>query len=364
MSEMTKLIIPEKINVGFQKRTDTYSGFLAFVVYTDAKGNMKKEKSWNGWRDKKIPQKDFSNVPTSGFVLNQDAGGKRHSWSSWDTRMEKVRVFDPRGFEIEITIPNLLFILQECSSIKGKGIEGELIYGWDKQELILLPACCPEYVQSQDHTSLQTKKVTAKDIVEGGVYKMKDHSIVMYLGRHTWFNESSYPAVFGKKVHVFAYLDRQTRNGRMETKIGDKYHYCLESGFTNIAETAEIPDGVFALEYDGLTKTKFIHNPVSFKVSSRIVRDKYFHDRDCCFELNGKVYIGEIRNDNNYYVSYNDHTNDLLKFEITAEFTPLVEKGEFRKVKLPEEIKTTCLGKDLKILDLYVECDDGTTQKR
>jgi hypothetical protein len=35
----------------------------------------------------------------------------------------------PRGFEFEISIPNLLYILQECNSTKG--LDGEFVYAWD-----------------------------------------------------------------------------------------------------------------------------------------------------------------------------------------------------------------------------------------
>ena len=60
--------IPEKINVGFQERNDTYTNKLAYVIYFDEKNVLRKEKSWDGWRDKKIPNEIFENVPTSGFV--------------------------------------------------------------------------------------------------------------------------------------------------------------------------------------------------------------------------------------------------------------------------------------------------------
>jgi hypothetical protein len=107
-----ELTIPKTIKVGYQDRSDTYTGKLAYVVYTDTKGVLRKEKSWEGWRDKKIVPEDFDNVPISGFVLNRDVGGARRSYG-WNARIEKVRVFDPRNFEFEISVENLLFILQD-----------------------------------------------------------------------------------------------------------------------------------------------------------------------------------------------------------------------------------------------------------
>ena len=61
--------IPRKINVGFQERKDTYTGKLGYVIYYDDKGKLCKEKSWNNWRNKSIPNQEFDNEPISGFVL-------------------------------------------------------------------------------------------------------------------------------------------------------------------------------------------------------------------------------------------------------------------------------------------------------
>jgi hypothetical protein len=71
---LTKLNIPDTIKVGFQNRQGTYTGKLAYVVYKDKKGVLRKEKSWNGWKDDKIPAQEFENVPTDGFVLNKKVG--------------------------------------------------------------------------------------------------------------------------------------------------------------------------------------------------------------------------------------------------------------------------------------------------
>ena len=44
------IYIPKKIKVGYQDRSDTYTGKLAYVIYYDEKNKLRKEKSWNGWR--------------------------------------------------------------------------------------------------------------------------------------------------------------------------------------------------------------------------------------------------------------------------------------------------------------------------
>lgn len=64
----SNLFIPNRIRVGFQTRNDTYTKKLAYVIYYDEKGKLRKEPSWNSWRDKKIDPEEFDNVPTEASV--------------------------------------------------------------------------------------------------------------------------------------------------------------------------------------------------------------------------------------------------------------------------------------------------------
>lgn len=188
---MDKLNIPKIIKVGYQNRGNTYTGKLAYVIYIDEKGKVRKETSWNTWRDDKIDPNDFDNEPTEGFVLNKSGGGTRECYS-WNPRNEFIRVYDPRGFEFEISLANLLFILQECTSSKGKGLEGEFVYGWDGTSLVLIPTCCKEYKESLEFTALKSKKIPRKEMVEGNTYQTKSREKLVFLGRHTIRNLPSY----------------------------------------------------------------------------------------------------------------------------------------------------------------------------
>jgi hypothetical protein len=178
----SNIFIPETIKVGFQERSDTYTKKLAYVIYIDEKGKVRKEASWNSWRDKKIEAADFSNVPTSGFVLNKKAGGYS---TGWNHRQTYVRVYDPRNFEFEITVPNLLYILENTNSIKGKGLEGEFVYGWDGSDLILVPTESPDYTELAELNKLRHNKpkFNGKDLIIGATYKSNDNIDLIYLGR-------------------------------------------------------------------------------------------------------------------------------------------------------------------------------------
>jgi len=178
----TVMFIPKVCRVGWQERDDTYSKKLSYIIYYDEKGKLRKETSFEGWRDEKIEPMDFDNVPTSGIVLNK--GIKRGGWDHFSQVVQKVRVYDPRcgGMEFEITINNLIYILMHDDCTKRE-LMGQYVYAWAGKELTLLPVSSEDYVESARVTNLKDTKVSAKDVVPGKSYLTKDGANLLYVGR-------------------------------------------------------------------------------------------------------------------------------------------------------------------------------------
>lgn len=255
--EDSQLYVPKRIKVGYDKREDTYTKKLAYVIYFDDKGVLRKEKSWEGWRDKKIKPDEYDNVPTEGFVLNKGVGGQRESYG-WDARNEYIRVYDPRGFEFEISVANLLYILQEATSTKGKGLEGEFIYSWQGKELVLLPVDSMAYKNSQVFTKLQATKVSTKDLVAGCVYRTKRQEDLIYLGKFDYYTLSQTKRDY---THNHEYYDRKIIKSRqhifLPVKNEDKedIRYTVVASPSNIAECInDIPVSNYAELVDNYIK--------------------------------------------------------------------------------------------------------------
>lgn len=203
----SNIYIPKRINVGFQNRIGTYTGKLAYIIYWDEKNKLRKETSWNNWRDHDIEPQDFDNEPTEGFVLNKKVGDCN---SGWNHRYAYCRVYDPRGFEFEITIENLLYILENANCIKGKGLEGEFVYGWDGKDLVLLPVNSPDYKEIQSYTEIISTNNTIKlnDLVVGYTYETKTGEHLTYLGKHPYYKSCfKYKDENGEVVKVKAIKD-------------------------------------------------------------------------------------------------------------------------------------------------------------
>jgi hypothetical protein len=314
----TKMFVPDKIKVGYQKRNDTYTGKLAYVIYFDNKGKLRKESSWESWRDKKIAPKEFPNDPTDGFVLNKGVGGARQSWSS-NARNEYVRVYDPRGFEFEISVANLLFILQENSSIKGKGLEGEFVYSWDGAELVLLPIGCVEYGECKSHTARQSKKIVAKDVKAGHTYVMKNGTNVLYLGKYPYSTSDNWKGFspIGNR-HIFLDLDAKP----------DKYSspYIVDTGFAKLAEAvSQEAISEYPAKLDKFKKSKYYGEISKFKLIPSEIIENHSHYYNHIVSENNKYYLINISKSWNY-------TNYGWTVKKSAEFIPELKDN---KIQLP-----------------------------
>jgi hypothetical protein len=348
------MFIPTKIKVGYQERSGTYTGKLAYVIYYDNKGKLRKETSWESWRDKKIDPLEFTNEPTSGFVLNKGVGGVRGS-SGWDARNEYIRVWDPRDFEFEISVANLLFILQETSSIKGKGLEGEFVYAWDGTELVLLPVGCEEYKNCAQHTLRLDKKVQAKDVKPGYSYVLKNGTQVLYLGRFLYNNyEGSYSEFnFCGKKHVFLNLDDPNPNWGSP--------YIVDSGFTKLAESVstnalpQYPD-----ELDKFMSSKYNGEFVSVVTKPGSAPSILKYSYNFLIKEGDEYYTINLHNQNNYW--YNRTNYNVTKSD---PFVPELKDGkiELRTPKFEMPVMTPEQVMQFNFHSLYVVNSRGTEVK-
>ena len=317
----TNIFIPERINVGFQNRSDTYTKKLAYVIYFDHKGVLRKEASWNSWRDQKIDNIIHDNVPTSGFVLNKKAGGYS---SGWNHRQTYVRVYDSRDFEFEISITNLLYILENTNSIKGKGLDGEFVYGFDGKDLILIPTSSPDYVEISELNKLRHEKpkFNGKELIIGATYKSNDNIDLIYLGRFyeaNGENKESKAYFFynmSGKYSKIQHYKSLTNNilDIVDDKCADNYSSLMD----------ELTKSSYYSERDP-SKDKYVYYTLDeFKngFSSAYYRESFYTDEG------EKLFISKSRRHgwyNNYndrydvYDSYRNRKNEQVLTEVTLE---------------------------------------------
>ena len=302
----SNIFIPKTINVGYQNRSGTYTGKLAYVIYYDEKGKLRKEASWNSWRDGKIPNEEFDNVPTTGFVLNKKVGDYS---SGWDHRQAYCRVYDPRNFEFEITIENLLYILENANSIKGKGLEGEFVYGWDGKDLVLMPVESPDYKQIVEYNKVVHNKesIKARNLTIGATYLSKNNDEQIYMGK---FEHYDYGGIadgkmfwFAYKYHDYDYVGGEKKYRKefewrfvaYKNLSGNKFIKCIEEGCTS--------------EYANLFE-KIEHDEHYSPYDSS--KDKYIR-----YTLD--EFIDFLNKDETEYYNYPNLNNDAFEYDVYRE---------------------------------------------
>lgn len=307
---MSNIFVAPKILVGFQKRSDTFTGQLAYIIYYDEKGKIRKEKSWESWRDKKIDPKEFDNVPTEGFTINKDI--KRYSGEWFSSTRTMIRVHDPRGFEFEVTTENLIGILMHTDCLR-RGLIGEFVYAWMGTELVLLPTNSEEYQKAVKYTSGLSKKVSAKELVPGISYKTKREGNVIYIGRmiwHSYKNEGLYHSSWNgprkeQKVHVFT-----KNNGKTFFKKPSADFLAEPNSDTPVSNYASLVDKFNKKLY----AKKILHyefRPTSFDTST--IKDTYY-GRVLC----KKEYWVPSPKQENLFVQIGVHANADMPYNATT----------------------------------------------
>ena len=204
---MQNLFIPEKLRVGFQQRSDTYTGKLSYIIYYDLQGNIKRENSWQGWCDSSLGSIELDNTAQRGFIINKDVQRYGHFGSGRSI----VRIYDPRDFEFEIGVDNLIAILMH-SDVSKRDIAEECVFAWggNGATLVLLPINSKEYQDAIAYTKRSSTTLDVKDLVPGYYYsKRKEEGALLYMGFYPWmdeaysYNDGQYKLAYKGKKHIF-----------------------------------------------------------------------------------------------------------------------------------------------------------------
>lgn len=177
------MFIPEKIKVGFYEESDNVTKKTALIIPMEYDGTYQKNKNFSRYTDEKMGTIESENLPMTGFCLNKSEDNCVSRWEGYNY-LEKIVIYDPRGFEFNISLKNLLFILEQTDS---HSIEGaEFAYGWYDNELLLLPTQSEDYKEGLEKSLRERKKgyITPKELIVGATYMTKENLKLIYLGRH------------------------------------------------------------------------------------------------------------------------------------------------------------------------------------
>lgn len=199
---------PDKHYVGFQTRPDADDLPLGFMTPDGTDSAAKKRKDTvDNWakgygydaRNKgSLPAQTYDNKPMSGFKLGRDV---RHGYG-WGQGNVKWRIEDPRGFELEITSPNLAQILSTCTVENGEILE-ECKWARLRAENILVPVTSDVYKAAVANTARLNKSAKPSDMKLGDTVILMNGMTGRYMGAYYPIDYQHYDGV------AFNYVDRK-----------------------------------------------------------------------------------------------------------------------------------------------------------
>lgn len=312
----TNLYIPTKIKVGFQERSDTFTGKLGFLTFYNESNILNKQKSWEKWCNKSFEPYEFDNTP-SKFIINKNITRTGY----YNSGRTLARIYDNRGFEFEITMDNLLFILMH-SDISKRDIIQECVYAWDKNQLVLLPTNALEYQTAITFTQKKNLQISETDLVAGNVYVSRNEDkLYLYIGKYKLYKTTeNYVYNIGQKYvgikHIF--YDLTTKNFK---------HINFESLSSCVSEKYENFSTVLELFENSNYNNKIISLNTE-KIDVNISRKDYYNkllENNCESMLNERCdYEMYILGDNFfkildkklYHISFNNIKNNISNISI------------------------------------------------
>lgn len=214
MAQLSTIKIPEKVYVGFQGRRTQDEVPLGFMTpYTDDQAGQKRRDTVDSWargygRDKTFNSVTLDNKPMVGFKIGRAirrSGGWNGSGASY------IRIEDPRGFELEISIENLVMCMSGGNIIEDGELMVECVWGRDGNRNILLPTNSEPYANSLATKAAVSSALSLRDVKVGDTIRLITGEEGVYLG-------GLYPLLSGRTD----YSDRRRR-----VYVGDKKRYVM-----------------------------------------------------------------------------------------------------------------------------------------
>ena len=199
--------IPAKHYVGMTKR-EVEKIPLGFITPwgedAAAKKRMTTVDTWSRQNRNKtfLEPMTIDNVPLNGFKMTTDIRSSSYGG------VDKWRIEDPRGFELEITSHNLAQLLTVGMIDRGE-IMDTCVWARDGQQNVLLSTATDEYKAAVQNTQVANMTADWKTVKIGNTVLLQNNITGVWLGR-----------MFGMSVQ--SYSHNSLKRGQNQLTISDK----------------------------------------------------------------------------------------------------------------------------------------------
>lgn len=184
-NELSTIKVPEKVYIGFQGRRTQDDVPLGFMTpYGEDQAGQKRMATVDGWArgyygstNKAFNSVTLDNKPMIGFKI----GRAVRRYGRFSGNSSKIRVEDPRGFELEISIENML-MLMNSNIIEDGELVAECVWGRDGNANVLLPLNSEPYAHYLQTQQKKAAVIGLKNVKVGDSIELLTGEKGVYLG--------------------------------------------------------------------------------------------------------------------------------------------------------------------------------------
>lgn len=180
MKKNNSINIPSRFFVGFQSQAGDNVPLGVITPYAEDAAGLKRQSTVRSWASRykqdKLNCVVIDNKPMCGFRISR--GLRRLGWRSTNVM---VRIEDPRGFELEVSIANLIMLTDDNVIQNGEIIQ-DCVWARDGQQNLLLPVNSQPYQDAVENTDRVSRKVSIRDVKVGNDILMLSGMAGKYMG--------------------------------------------------------------------------------------------------------------------------------------------------------------------------------------
>lgn len=203
--------------VGLRKQGDNLPPLGFATPFEDNSAGKKRIETVNRWCGNGKNMK-FDNVPVKGFEISKSV--RRVYWGGGNVVW---RIYDPRGFEVEISSANLSRIIDSVGILPGGVIDSNCVWGRLGSENILIPEGSELWSKQID------PEARTKDYNIGDMIILKNGDSVMYCGHlNILLSKASIQAYDGNGNMITEHSNYLKNEDRVTNSyVVNKFHVCL-----------------------------------------------------------------------------------------------------------------------------------------
>lgn len=290
--------------------------FAYMTHYEDNAAGRKRQAQVDGWSRGKMNTVIIENKPMIGFRVSR--GLRRLGWAHHAT---SVRIEDPRGFEVDISVSNMM-MLTDNNLLENGEILRECVWGRDGGMNVLLPVNSQPYLDATVNTERMASTVNSRSVQLGDVVLLKSGVQGRYLGSmYPWKQEQSNSAY--KQPYNLTFKQHDKKYHMVQVKLDNgafSYQGYASLGASSIVNSDDplTPQQVNDLMAEAVAKALSIsipriYSPKMFTTHPGVLKDITFEPLDID-QRRQDFQAGKLRN--RFGIFYGKHklTGKLYRF--------------------------------------------------